>query len=395
MTHNEDAGRQAEIGLRTLELAYEEVFDNIATCIFVLDVAAEGRFKIVHFNPAEERAVGLSNAQVTGRFIDEVFGEEITKKVTANYRLCLEAGTPIEFDDELNLPGGVRHFHSNLIPMRNADGRIHRIVGACLDTTKQKLAEAQVRQNLDEIAHLNRVAAMGELTGSLAHELNQPLAAILSNAQAASRLLGQESVDVQQVRACLMDIIADDKRAGEVIQRLRALLRRGRSEAAAIDLNDVVADVIRLVRNDALLRQVTITFEPFAGLPPVVGDRVQIYQVVLNLIVNGLEAVAEQPQGNRQVLVHTAASEDGVQLTVEDSGGGISEPDFDRLFKPFFSTKRDGLGMGLSISRSIVHAHGGRIWAENGAGSGAIFRCVLPAAQHAPAASAACSQSQA
>jgi len=150
-----------------------------------------------------------------------------------------------------------------------------------------------------------------------------------------------------------------------------------------------VCDAIRLVGNDALLRQVSVKFEPLPGLRAVLGDRIQLYQVVLNLIVNGLDATAEQPPGDRWVLVRTAEADDGgIELTVEDSGKGIAESDLTRVFEPFVSTKAEGLGMGLSISRSIVEAHGGRIWAERSAGRGAIFRCSLPMAQQAPAASA-------
>jgi C4-dicarboxylate-specific signal transduction histidine kinase len=262
-----------------------------------------------------------------------------------------------------------------------------QIFGTCQDVTEQRQAEVSMRRSLDEITHLNRVAAMGELTASLAHELNQPLAAILSNAQAAGRFLGGESPDLAQVRECLTDIIADDKRAGEVIKRLRGLLKKGKYQATLIDLNEVVSDAVRLVGNDALLRQVSVKFEPLRGLPPVLGDRIQLYQVVLNLIVNGLDAVAERQPGNRWVSVRTAEADGGgIELTVEDSGEGITKGDLTRVFEPFFTTKRAGLGMGLSISRSIVEAHGGRIWAESSAGRGAIFRCVWPVAQQAAVA---------
>ena len=269
------------------------------------------------------------------------------------------------------------------------EGKFSGYIGSCIDVTDQKRAEAQLRRSLDEIAHLNRVSAMGELTASLAHELNQPLAAILINAQAASRFLSDESSDLAEVRACLADIVADDKRAGEVIRRVRALLRKQKFEATAVDLNDVVSDALQMVRNDALLRQVTIQLESTLSLPRVLGDRVQLYQVVLNLIMNGLEATAKQPPGARWLSVRTAKSSGGtVQLTVEDSGKGIAESDLPRVFERFYTTKPEGLGMGLSISQTIVEAHGGRIWAENGAGRGAIFHCMLPEAQQAAAASA-------
>src|SRR6267142_2529362 len=270
--------------------------------------------------------------------------------------------------------------------MRDAAGRIHRIVGACMDMTDQKFAEGTLRRSLDEIAHLNRVAAMGELTASMAHELNQPLAAILSNAQAASRFLAGESPDLAQARECLADIVADDKRAGEVIKRLRGVLKKGEFQPSSIDLNEVVSDAIRLVKNDTLLRNTSVTFEPFPGLPLVRGDRIQLYQVALNLIMNSLDAAAERPPSDRWVSVRTAESEGGgVQLTVEDSGKGVPETDLTRVFELFFSTKRKGLGMWLSISRSIVQVHGGRIWAENSERGGAVIRCVLPVGQQTAA----------
>jgi PAS domain S-box-containing protein len=275
------------------------------------------------------------------------------------------------------------------VPRFEPGGAFAGYIGSDIDVTDQKHAEATVRRNLDEVAHLNRVAAMGELTASMAHEISQPLAAILSNAQAASRFLGGESPDLAQVRECLTDIVADDKRAGEVIKTVRTLLRRGESQASLVDLNEVVSDAIRLLGTDAMLRHASVKFQPLPAPRVVIGDRTQLWQVVLNLIVNGLEATAERPPVNRWVLVRTAEADGGgVELTVEDSGKGIAEGDLARVFEPFFTTKREGLGMGLSISHSIVQAHGGQIWAENSTVGGAIFHCMLPVAQQGAAASA-------
>jgi PAS domain S-box-containing protein len=272
------------------------------------------------------------------------------------------------------------------VPRLEPGGAFAGYIGSDIDITDQKRAEATLRQSLDQIAHLNRVAAMGEMTASIAHEINQPLAAILSNAQAASRFLDGKPPDLTQIRECLTDIVADDKRAGEVIKRVRALLKKEESGAAQVSLNEVVGDVIRLLQNDAALRKTSIAFEPSPNLPIVRGDRVQLYQVVLNLILNGLEASGEQEEGARWLKVRTSRSSGGAaELTVEDSGKGIAASDLERVFEPFFTTKREGLGMGLSICRSIVQAHGGRIWADKGDG-GAMFRCVLPAAQQTAAA---------
>jgi C4-dicarboxylate-specific signal transduction histidine kinase len=236
---------------------------------------------------------------------------------------------------------------------------------------------------------LNRVAALGEMATSLAHELNQPLAAILTNAEAASRFLNRKSPNLARVRGCLTAIAADDERAAEVIKRLRALLKRDQSQASLIDLNEVVNDALRLVNNDAMIHETRVRIEMDTKLPPVLVDRVQLCQVALNLLVNGLQATADQPPAERWVLVRTAEADGGgVELTIEDSGKGIAEGDLERVFEPFFTTKREGLGMGLSISQSIVEAHGGQIWVENSARHGALFHCVLPVAQQAAVAAA-------
>jgi PAS domain S-box-containing protein len=312
------------------------------------------------------------------------------ERVSRRIRDALGGQIPQFLEFQISRPDGDARTVACMSEVLRDDGGLPvRMIGACLDVTDQKCAEAALRRSLDEIAHLNRVAAMGELTASLAHELNQPLAAILSNAQAANRFLGSKPPDVAQASACLTDIIADDKRAGEVIKRLRGLLRKEEFQASLVDLNEIVSDAIRLVGNDALLRKSSLKFEPFPHLPLVPGDRIQIYQVVLNLVMNALEAAAERPPGDRWVLVRTLESEGGrIELTVEDSGGGIAENDLARVFEPFFSTKPEGLGMGLSISRSIVRAHGGRIWADNNARGSAIFHFVLPLTQEAGTATA-------
>jgi C4-dicarboxylate-specific signal transduction histidine kinase len=242
-----------------------------------------------------------------------------------------------------------------------------------------KQVELEAQRLRQEMAHIGRVSAMGELTASLAHELNQPLTAILNNAQVAQRFLAAEVVDVVEMREILDDIVADDKRAADVIRRLRLLLKKGDLEYVSLDLNEVVTEVARLVASDAALRNVSMRLEAAAGLPRVRGDRVQLQQVVLNLVLNGLDAVAEPATANRSLIIRTLADGAGVVgVAVQDSGPGIAKKDADHIFEPLYTTKAEGIGMGLAIARTIVEAHGGRLTATNNEDGGATFRFTLP-----------------
>ena len=254
------------------------------------------------------------------------------------------------------------------------------------DVTARRQAEAAAQLNLGQIAHLDRVAAMGQLASSIAHELNQPLTGIQANAQAARLLLAHPQLDRRELRACLDDIISDDRRASEVIRRMRQLLRKTDFVSAPLALNDLAANTIRLVANDALLQAATIDFLPAPTLALAYGDTVQIQQVILNLLTNAITAAAHGDSSARKVTVWTSAGPGPyVELGVHDSGQGIAEADLGRLFEPFFTTKPEGLGMGLTISRTIVEAHGGRLFAENDPAGGATFRVHLRTDHSTPA----------
>lgn len=216
---------------------------------------------------------------------------------------------------------------------------------------------------------------------SLAHQLNQPLAAILSNAQTAQDALESSAVDLAEIREILADIVEDDKRAAEVIGRPRRLLKKGDPEYTDVDTNELVSEVARLVDADASLRNVCVRVDLAPGLAPVRGDRVQLQQVVLNLVLNGLDALRESPSGARTLDLWTAAElPAAVRVGVRDSGTGIAEADVEQVFEAFYTTKADGLGMGLAIARSIVDAHGGRLTAGNNADGGATVSFTLPVA---------------
>jgi len=244
----------------------------------------------------------------------------------------------------------------------------------------RKQGELETQRLRQELTHIGRVSAMGELTASLAHELNQPLSAILSNAETAQELLAADVIDLEAVREVLSDIVADDRRAAAVIQRLRILLKKGDLDFVPLDVNEIVGEVAWLVKSDVLIRNVSMRLELAPDLPSVLGDRVQLQQVVLNLVLNGLEALRPPPAGPRSLVIRTARGDaDAVMVAVEDSGTGIDEQDTDRIFQPLYTTKPEGLGMGLAIARTIVDAHGGRLAAANNDQGGATVHFTLPA----------------
>jgi len=285
--------------------------------------------------------------------------------------------------------GGERWIASRGRVCLNDAGKPVRMIGAVVDITDRKQAEAErkraeleIHQKRNELAHLSRVTTVSELSGSLAHELNQPLGIILSNAQAAQELLLQNPPVVGEVGEILGDIVAADRRAAEIIQRLRALLKRGESSLQPLQLNALIEEVLRLVNADLIGRGVTVIRNLAPDLPPVNGDRVQLQQLTLNLILNAADAMAGNAPGTRRLHISTARHDSTVLTTVRDEGIGLP-PDVESLFQPFFTTKPQGLGLGLGICRTIITAHQGRLWAEPHPERGAIFRFELPVGEGA------------
>ncbi len=267
---------------------------------------------------------------------------------------------------------GITWFEVTIEPLRRVEG------GAVLvwtDITYRKQAEAKERAQQQQLVHLGRAAVLGELSGAFAHELSQPLTSILGNAEAALQLLSKPDADLREIRSMVKDIVADDVRAAEVIQRLRAMLQRGEISREPVDLANVIKEVLDLARIDLLTRHVVVDVEFDPYLPLVLGDRIQLQQVVLNLIVNACEAMSSIDVHGRRISI--AARFEGsscdVLCEVRDRGAGIASDDLERIFQPFVSTKAQGLGMGLAICRTIIEAHGGRLWAENGPNGGAVF----------------------
>jgi PAS domain S-box-containing protein len=260
-----------------------------------------------------------------------------------------------------------------------ASTRPARMMGTAVDITARKQSELEIGQQRNELAHLSRVNMLGELAGSLAHELNQPLTAILSNAQAAQRFLAHDQADLNEVRNILTDIVSEDKRAGEVIHRLRLLLKKGEIQNLPLDVNEVVQEVLKLVRSDLVNQGFSAQTELAPDLPVVHGDRVQLQQVLINLVLNACDAMAGGPAGRRKLHIRTALAEgEGVCVSVADRGIGLAPDKLETIFEPFFTTKAHGMGLGLSVCRSIITAHGGKLWATNNPERGATFHFTLP-----------------
>jgi two-component system sensor kinase FixL len=264
-----------------------------------------------------------------------------------------------------------------VLPLNGADGGA---VVSFTDVTERRRMELEAQQTRQELAHFTRVSTIGELTASLAHELNQPLTAILSNAEAAEQLLETAALPLEKLREILQDIVKDDRRAVEIIRRLRGLLARGAVEPAALDVNEMVSEVGHLVSADAAVRNVSVRLNLAPDLPPIWGDRVQLQQVVLNLLLNGLDAMPDADRDGGRLLLETARSGPlSVRIAVRDSGTGIDGATLEQIFDAFYSTKAAGMGMGLTIARQIVEAHGGRLEARNNPEGGATFSFTLPA----------------
>jgi PAS domain S-box-containing protein len=287
-------------------------------------------------------------------------------------------GKDFEHGYRLLMPdGAVKYVHATAHAVTDASGGVE-FVGAVTDVTARKHAEVELHEAQTNLAHVARVTALGEMAASIAHEVNQPLAAVVTNAAACLRWLDREPANLKEARGTLQSIINDGNRAGEVIQRVRALVNKT-TDRKTLHINEVVNEVLSLVQHDLLSHRVALRLELAPALPPVLADRIQLQQVILNLVVNGIEAMQPVTDRPRELVIRTRQDEARqVLVTVSDCGVGVAAENADRLFDAFFTTKASGMGMGLSICRSIVDAHGGRLSASGNVGPGATFQFTLP-----------------
>ena len=379
---NEDitARRQAEERFRLVV----EAFPNA-----MVMVDRTGTIALV--NAQAEKVFGYEREELLGRSIEVLVAERF-RPTHSFYRddyLRKPAGRAMGVGRELfarRKDGSEIPVEVGLNPIQTSEGTF--ILASVIDITQRRDSEADLARQRNELAHLSRVAMLGELSGSLAHELNQPLAAILSNAQAAQRFLARNPGDITEVSAILQDIVDDDKRAGEVIRRLRALLKKEDVEHQALDVNEVVLDVLRLMRSDLVNRGVSVSTQLAPALPAITGDRVQLQQVLINLVINGCDALEGLRARERQLSVRTTLADGHVEVAVADCGKGITPEQLERVFEPFVTTKTDGMGLGLAVCRTIVHSHSGKIWASRNGSTGTTFRFTLPVPETKRAANA-------
>ena len=285
-----------------------------------------------------------------------------------------------DLEHRLLMPdGSVKSLHVVVHALKDEAGDLS-FVGAVMDITAAKRAEEAVQAAQAELAHVARMTTLGELTAWIAHEVNQPLAGIVTNGTACLQWLGQETPALDEAHSAVEDMISDAQRAGDVILGIRALARKTAPERAALDINDLIQGVVRLTTREAQAHGASVRLDLAPALPSVVGDRVQLQQVVINLVINAIQAMASATARPRELSIRSRPHEAGqVLIEVADSGHGIGSKNLDQLFKAFFTTKPAGMGMGLSICRSIIEAHGGTVWATDNMPSGAVFHFTLPA----------------
>jgi PAS domain S-box-containing protein len=299
------------------------------------------------------------------------------------WRGAIASGDPVEAEARMRgADGQYRWLLIQAVALRDRSGKIVKWYGKSTDIDDRKRAEEErerLRQLESDLAHINRVSMMGELSASVAHEVNQPLSGIVNNASACLRFLAVDPPDLEEVREAVRDIVRDGKRAGGVIAGIRAMTRRAATPREELDLKGVIREVLAIAGDEARRKGVVIRTQLADDLPSILGDRVQIQQVLLNLVINAFDAMTEVNDRVRELVIVTARMvPDQVQVTIQDSGTGMDAATMARVFDPFYTTKSGGMGMGLSISRSIVQNHGGRLWATTNDGAGTTFHFTLP-----------------
>ena len=359
------------------DLQYQEVFDRISACLFVIDVTPDDRFKFVAFNRAEQEAVGLSNEQIAGKFVEQIFAPNLARQLILSYRRPLATGAPVDYECELDLPAGRKSFHTNLIPFRNRSGRIHRIVGACIDITdsRRSLVEALARQKL---------AGLGLLAAGVAHDFGN----LLGSISAESELLLADLPEDSPARVGLDHITDLATHAGKMVRELMGYAGQGNSFSEEVNVSNLVAEMLQVVKL-SISKRAALRVDLQPDLSPIQGTSGQIRQVIMNLIMNASEALADN-EGIISLTVREVCDQDSergrscgspgrnVQLVISDTGCGMTSETQAKAFEPFYTTKGTGRGLGLAAVQAIVGAHSGTVRFSSGLGRGTRFEVLLP-----------------
>jgi PAS domain S-box-containing protein len=371
-----------QLHIRHLHKEFKKLQDVIETIpAYVWSALPDGSVDFINKRWLEFS--GLSLDQALGWGWTEVIHPEDRAGLLEAWRAAFTSGKSMETEARVRRTDGqYRWLLIRNVPLHDEKGKIVKWYGKSTDIDDRKRAEAErerLRHVEADLAHVNRVSMMGELSASIAHEVNQPLTGIVSNASACLRFLAGAAPNMDEAREAVSDIVRDGKRAGEVIARIRALTKRTAPRKEELDLNETIRDVLVLVADEAKRKSVVIEPRFADDLFPVSGDRVQLQQVLLNLVMNGIEAMSGMDEGARQLSIATRNIEDvQVQVIVRDTGAGIDPNTMSKIFDPFYTTKPGGMGMGLSICLSIVQSHGGRLWATANNGNGTSFHLSLP-----------------
>src|SRR6266850_464330 len=367
--------KRAEEALRRSEVYLAEAQRLTHTGSWAWNVATR---EIVHWSQETYRLYGLDPKRGTPSFetVSQHIHPEDRARTAETFERAIRERADHEADFRTILPDGtIKYIHLIGHPVFNASGDVAEFIGTTMDVTERKQAEEALHKAQADLAHVTRMMTMGELTASIAHEVNQPLAGVVTNGNACLRWLTRDPPNLDEARECLRRIIRDGNRASDVIARLRALVKKSAPAKVRLDLSDMIQEVLAMINPEARRHRVSVRTDLAAGVPPVRGDRVQLQQVILNLVMNGIEAMQAVTDRPRELRIRSQPDESGaVLVAVQDAGIGLDPPSLARLFEAFYTTKPEGMGMGLAISRSIIEAHGGRLWATPNDGHGATFQ---------------------
>ena len=378
------ARKAAELALRESEQRYSILVDGVTDyAIYMLDPNGV----VTNWNRGAQRIKGYRTDEIVGQNFSCFYTEQDRAANAPQQSLEIAARDGRYEAEAWRVRKDGSRFLANVVidALKDDSGKligfakITRDVTERVQAARELRAEEALRRTQAELAHVARVTTLGELTASIAHEVNQPIAATVLNAETGLRWLDAEPPDLDEARQAFGDIVRDGNRAAAVVQRIRNLSKKAPARDERVDISAVIREVIELTRSEAMKNSVLLQTELVEGLPPVQGDRVELQQVILNLILNAVEAMSEMGEGSRELLIGSGTTESGdVLVAVRDSGPGLAPDAFERLFKAFYTTKPNGLGLGLSICRSIIEAHRGRLWASGNAPRGAVFQFTLP-----------------